>query len=134
MLNINRADVEQIVKIIEYILDNQDKVSVDKLLQDNGITFEEYRLVSALAMPAIRWKNKLCNMRQKAAYYKGVYVKEKNDRESVDEVLRMAKDYLDRRFAQKPTVVIKTAEQEAAERGNDNDFAGDDEEPDYADR
>ena len=98
MLNINRADVEQMVKIIEYILDNEDKVSVDQLMKDNGLTFEEYRLMSALAMPAIRRKNMYSNIRAKGAYYKGVYLKEKNARERLEDALRMAHDYLNRYF------------------------------------
>lgn len=98
MLNINRADVEQMVKIIEYILDKEDKVTVDQLMKDNGLTFEEYRLMSALAMPAIRRKNDLGRVKSKGAYYKGVYIREKHERERLEDALRMAHDYLNRYF------------------------------------
>lgn len=98
MLNINRADVEQMVKIIEYILDKEDKVTVDQLMKDNGLTFEEYRLMSALAMPAIRRKNDLGRVKAKGAYYKGVYIREKHERERLEDALRMAHDYLNRYF------------------------------------
>lgn len=126
MLNINKADVEQMVEIIEYILENDCKVSINHLLKDCNLTFDEYRLMSALSMPAIRRKNELGNMKARAAYFKGMYLKEKAEREKTDEVLRMAKDYLDRKFAIKPATVIKTAEQEAAEHGDcDNTFGND---------
>ena len=98
MLNINRADVEQMVKIIEYILDKEDKVTVDQLMKDNGLTFEEYRLMSALAMPAIRRKNDLSRVKTKGAYYKGVYIREKHERERLEDALRIAHDYLNRYF------------------------------------
>lgn len=98
MLNVNRADVEQMVNIIEYILDKDNKVSVDQLMKDNGLTFEEYRLMSALAMPAIHRKNDLVRVKSKGAYYKGVYLKEKHERERLEDALRMAYDYLDRYF------------------------------------
>ena len=98
MLNINRADVEQIIKIIEYILDKEDKVTVDQLMRDNGLTFEEYRLMSALAMPAIRRKNDLGRVKAKGAYYKGMYIREKHERERLEDALKMAHDYLNKYF------------------------------------
>jgi hypothetical protein len=98
MLNINRTDVEQIIKIIEYILDKEDKVTVDQLMKDNGLTFEEYRLMSALAMPAIRRKNDLGRVKSKGAYYKGMYIREKHERERLEDALKMAHDYLNRYF------------------------------------
>ena len=134
MLNINRADVDQMVGIIEYILSNEDKVTVDKLLKECNLTFEEYRLMSVLAMPAIRRKNDLSNMRARAAYYKGVYIQAKNELDKVNEALMTAKEYLNRHFSQKPRPVIKTAEQEAAENGDCDDTSRNDEEPDNPDR
>jgi len=94
MLNINRADVDQMVKIIEYILDKEDKVTVDELMKDNGLTFDEYRLMSALAMPAIRRKNELSHVKAKGSYYKGAYIREKHERERLEDALRMAHEYL----------------------------------------
>ena len=98
MLNINRADVEQMVKIIEYITENEEKVSVDKLLADCGLTFEEYRLMSALSMPTIRKKNEMRSWRSKAYVYKNLYDSEKQERAKLDELLLMAKGYLDKRY------------------------------------
>lgn len=98
MLNVNRADVEQMVKIIDYILDNEDKVTVEQLMADCGLTFEEYRLMSALAMPAIRRKNEMARVRAKGSYYKGVYIREKHERERLEDAMRMAHDYLNRYF------------------------------------
>ena len=134
MLNINRADVEQLVEIMEYLLEKEGTVSVEKLMKDNGITFEEYRLVSALTMPAIRRKNELGSVKARCASYKGLYMREKAEHEKMEEVMRIAKDYLDRKLATKPQAVIKTAEQEAAENGNSDDTSGNDEESDNADR
>ena len=98
MLNINRADVDQMVKIIEYILDKEDKVTVDELMKDNGLTFDEYRLMSALAMPAIRRKNELSSVKAKGSYYKGAYIREKHERERLEDALWMAHEYLNRYF------------------------------------
>ena len=121
MLNVNRADVDQMLQIIDYLLRNENKVTIEKLLEDCHLTFDEYRLISALAMPAVREHNAMLNMKSRAAYYKGLYVQCKNECEKTDEIMRMAKDYLDRRFAPKQQAVIRTAEQEAEDRGDCDD-------------
>lgn len=126
MLNVNRADVEQMAKIIDYLLDNGDKVSVEQMMADCGLTFEEYRLMSALAMPAIRKQNEYKGARVRAMYYKTVYAKEKAEREKLDEMLMMAKGWLDRRF--------RTVEKEVVLDGYGYDPEGDYEEPADADR
>lgn len=125
MLNVNRADVEQMVKIIEYILDNEDKVTIDKLMADCGLTFEEYRLMCALAMPAIRKKNEYKGAKVRAMYYKTAYNKEKAEREKLDDMLMTAKGWLDRRFKAKPINEVK----EVVLDGYGDDFDGNDEEP-----
>ena len=117
MLNVNKADVEQMVEIIEYILSNEGKVTVERLMKECNLTFDEYRLMSALCMPAIRRKNELVTMKSKAAYFKGAYTKEKAERKNMEQAMLMAKDYLDRKFASKQASVIKSEEQEAAENG-----------------
>lgn len=127
MLNVNRADVEQMAKIIDYILENEDKVSVEQLMADCGLTFEEYRLMSALAMPAIRKKNEYKGARVRAMYYKTVYAKEKAEREKLDEMLMTAKGWLDRRFRNK-------VEKEVVLDEYGDDPEGDYEEPADADR
>ena len=130
MLNVNRADVEQMVKIIDYILDNEDKVTVEQLMADCGLTFEEYRLMSALAMPAIRKKNEYKGARVRAMYYKTAYAKEKAEREKLDDMLMTAKGWLDRRFKERPVNEIK----EVVLDGYGYNFEGNDEEPADADR
>ena len=127
MLNVNRADVEQMVKIIDYILENEDKVSVEQLMADCGLTFEEYRLMSALSMPAIRKKNEYKGAKVRAMYYKTAYNKEKAEREKLDEMLMTAKGWLDRRFRHK-------VEKEVMLDGYGYDPEGDYEEPSDADR
>ena len=121
MLNANRADVDQMVKIIDYILENEDKVSVEQLMADCGLTFEEYRLMSALSMPAIRKKNEYKGAKVRAMYYKTAYAKEKAEREKLDDMLMMAKGWLDRRFKNK-------VEKEVALDGYGDDPDGDYEE------
>jgi hypothetical protein len=98
MLNVNRADVEQMVKIIDYILENEDKVSVEQLMADCGLTFEEYRLMSALSMPAIRKKNEYKGMKVRATYYKAALERLRADDKELDGLLAAVKEYLDRRF------------------------------------
>ena len=124
MLNVNRADVDQMVKIIDYILENEDKVSVEQLMADCGLTFEEYRLMSALSMPAIRKKNEYKGAKVRAMYYKTAYAKEKAEREKLDDMLMTAKGWLDRRFRNKEVVLD----------GYGYDPEGDYEEPADADR
>ena len=126
MLNVNRADVDKMVKIIDYILENEDKVSVEQLMADCGLTFEEYRLMSALSMPAIRKKNEYKGAKVRAMYYKTAYAKEKAEREKLDEMLMMAKGWLDRRF--------KTVEKEVVQNGYGDDPEGNYEEPADVDR
>ncbi len=130
MLNVNRADVEQMVKIIDYILKNEDRVSVEQLMADCGLTFEEYRLMSALAMPAIRKKNEYKGAKVRAMYYKTVYAKEKAEREKLDELLLMAKGYLDKRYKEDKknesnvyTVARSEGEDAVQASGADNDGA-----------
>ena len=130
MLNVNRADVEQMVKIIDYILENEDKVSVEQLMADCGLTFEEYRLMSALSMPAIRKKNEYKGAKVRAMYYKTAYAKEKAEREKLDDMLMTAKGWLDRRFRTKPVNEIK----EVVLDGYGYDPEGDYEEPADVDR
>ena len=127
MLNANRADVDQMVKIIDYILENEDKVSVEQLMADCGLTFEEYRLMSALAMPAIRKKNEYKGAKVRAMYYKTAYAKEKAEREKLDDMLMTAKGWLDRQFRTK-------VEKEVVLDGYGYDPEGDYEEPADADR
>ena len=130
MLNINRADVEQMVKIIEYITENEEKVNVDKLLADCGLTFDEYRLMSALSMPTIRKKNDMRAWRSKAYVYKKLYNSEKQEREKLDELLLMAKGYLDKRYKEDKrnesnvyTVARSEGEDAVQASGADNDGA-----------
>ena len=127
MLNVNRADVDQMVKIIDYILENEDKVSVEQLMADCGLTFEEYRLMSALSMPAIRKKNEYKGAKVRAMYYKTAYAKEKAEREKLDDMLMTAKGWLDRQFRTK-------VEKEVVLDGYGYDPEGDYEEPADADR
>lgn len=120
MLNINRADVEQMVKIIEYILDNESRVSIDQLMHDNGLTFEEYRMMSALAMPAIKRRNMYYTAKAQMNYYKSAYNKALDEREKLDEALKIAQDFLGRHFAPKPRAVVRNPEE--ADDGNGNDI------------
>jgi hypothetical protein len=115
------------VKIIDYILENEDKVSVEQLMADCGLTFEEYRLMSALSMPAIRKKNEYKGAKVRAMYYKTAYAKEKAEREKLDDMMMTAKGWLDRRFRNK-------AEKEVVLDGYGYDPEGDYEEPADADR
>ena len=123
MQNISKKDVERMVGIIEYIVSNDTKVSVDQVMKDCDLTFEEYRLMSALAMPTIRRRNDYLSVKSMASRYKALWNQEKADRERTDEVLAVAKNYLDRRFAAKPKAVVKSVEEEAMEHGDDNDPA-----------
>ena len=130
MLNINRADVNQMVKIIEYITEKEEKVNVDKLLADCGLTFDEYRLMSALSMPTIRKKNDMRAWRSKAYVYKKLYNSEKQEREKLDELLLMAKGYLDKRYKEDKknesnvyTVARSEGEDAVQASGTDNDGA-----------
>lgn len=121
MLNVNRADVAQMVRIIEYILDNESRVSVDQLMHDCGLTFEEYRMMSDLAMPAIKRRNMYLTMKAQMSYYRSAYNKAVDEREKLDEVLRVAQDFLARHFAPKPRAVVKNAEED--ENGESDDIA-----------
>jgi hypothetical protein len=127
MLNVNRADVEQMVKIIEYITENEERSSVEQVMADCGLTFDEYRLMSRLSMPTIRKKNEYKGAKVRAMYYKTAYAKEKAEREKLDEMLMTAKGWLDRRFRNK-------VEKEVVLDGYGYDPDGNDEEPADADR
>ena len=126
MVKLTRKEIDELVYDMEYLLENEAKISVSELCKNLGITFEDYRTLSDLTMPAIRMKNEMGNVRMRAAYYKGVYTAAKNDLDKLDEVMHMAKCFLDRRYAQKPKPVMKSAsEQEDEYHGYSDDTADD---------
>lgn len=98
MLNVNRADVEQMVKIIEYITENEERSSVEQVMADCGLSFDEYRLMSRLSMPTIRKKNEYNGMKVRATYYKAALERLRVNDKELDGLLEAVKKYLDRRF------------------------------------
>ena len=99
-------------------------------MADCGLTFEEYRLMSALSMPTIRKKNEMRSWRSKAYVYKNLYNSEKQEREKLDELLLMAKGYLDKRYKEDKrnesnvyTVARSEGEDAVQASGADNDGA-----------
>ena len=125
MVKLTREQVKELVDAIEYMLAHEGTVSVATLMKDLEIEdFDDYRNLSALSMPAIRKKNEMMAFKVSAAQYKGLYNKERQERMVTDEMLRLAYDYLDRRFKSKRPIV-KTVEEDA-ENGEDNDSARND--------
>lgn len=125
MVKLTREQVKELVDAIEYMLAHEGTVSVATLMKELAIEdFDDYRNLSALCMPAIRKKNEMMAYKVSAAQYKGLYNKERQDRVVTDEMLKVAYDYLDRRFKSKRPIV-KTKEEDA-EDGEDNDPVGND--------
>lgn len=74
-MNIELKDRKKIVEVLEYLLEHESDTTVEKLMKDCGISFEEYRMVSDLAMPCERLKSELSSAVHRANYYKGLCYK-----------------------------------------------------------
>ena len=73
MIEIDRKDRQRIVRAIEYLVEHGDNKTVDDMLKQCGITFEEYRVICDIAMPAIRQHADVIIHKHRAAFYKGRY-------------------------------------------------------------
>ena len=73
MIEINRKDRQRIVRAIEYLVEHGDNKTVDDMLKQCGITFEEYRAICDIAMPTIRQHADVIIHKHRAAFYKGRY-------------------------------------------------------------
>ena len=131
MVKLTREQAKDLVEKMEFFLDNEGTMTVSELMKKLDIEdFDDYRRLSELCMPAIRRKNDAVSYRVSAAQYKGLYHKERQDRVVIDEVLKAAMEYLERRFRNRKPVIIKPEEQEDVEDGEDNDPVGNDSESD----
>lgn len=93
MVKLTKEDVKELVGFMEYLMDNESKIMIGQLMKKYDISFEEYRLLCDLAMPAIRRKNELSNMKARATYYKTARNKYRDKLEKVEDALGMAHQY-----------------------------------------
>lgn len=94
MVKLTKSDVKELVAFMEFFLDKESTIKIEDLMAKYGITFEEYRLLCDLSMPAIRRKNELANMKARATYYKTSRDKLKDKLDKIDDALGMAHQYL----------------------------------------
>lgn len=94
MVKLTKEDAKELVEFMEYLMDNESSITVEKLMKKYDISFEEYRLLCDLTMPAIRRKNELSNMKARATYYKTARNKYRDKLEKVEDALGMAHQYL----------------------------------------
>ena len=73
MLDMTKDDLDKIVNGVEYLLSYADTRPVARMMKDCGLTFDEYRLVCDIAMPAIRQQSQYRAAKQSLNYYKGVF-------------------------------------------------------------
>jgi len=73
VIDIDIKDRKRIVKAIEYLIEHGDNRTVGDMLKQCGITFEEYRAICDIAMPAIRQHADVIIHKHRAAFYKGRY-------------------------------------------------------------
>ncbi len=73
MIEINRNDRQRIVRAIEYLVEHGDNKTINDMLKQCGITFEEYRAICDIAMPTIRQHADVIIHKHRAAFYKGRY-------------------------------------------------------------
>jgi len=73
MIDISSKDRKRIVYAIEYLIAHGDTVTVNQMLKDCRITAKEYRVISDIAMPALRQHAERYTDRHRAAFYKGRY-------------------------------------------------------------
>jgi len=73
MIEIDRKDRQRIVRAIEYMVEHGDNKTVGDMLKQCGITFEEYRAICDIAMPAIRQHADVIIHKHRAAFYKRRY-------------------------------------------------------------
>lgn len=72
-MEMSKADRERIVYAIEYLLSYADTRPIARMQKDCGLTFDEYRLVCDLAMPAMRQQSLFRAAKQSLNYHKGVF-------------------------------------------------------------
>ena len=93
MVKLTKEDVKELVEFMEYLMDNESKIMIGQLMKKYDISFDEYRLLCDLTMPAIRRKNELSNMKARATYFKTDRNKYRDKLEKVEDALGMAHQY-----------------------------------------
>lgn len=93
MIKLTKDDVKELVGFMEYLMDNESKIMVSELMKKFGITFDDYRLLCDLTMPAIRRKNELSNMKARCTYFKTARNKYRDKLEKVEDALGIAHQY-----------------------------------------
>lgn len=73
MIEMSVVDRRRAVKAMEYLMEYGEKCDIGTLMHDCNITFEEYRVVSELAMPLLRVYSTRDNNRIRAGMYKGAF-------------------------------------------------------------
>ena len=73
MIDIDIKDRQRIVRVIEYLVEHGDNRTVERLCKECGVTFQEYRVICDIAMPAIRQHADVIIHKHRAAFYKGRY-------------------------------------------------------------
>lgn len=134
MIELTRQDVRELVEFMEFFIENESIITIDDLMKKYDITFDEYRILSALCMPAIRRNNERKNILANTNYYKGAkkkleeklkeaekalilaqkYVNAENPQDLMlyDQAMAAAKEFLDGYFKKEEPPVVKKPEDE----------------------
>ena len=70
MIEMSNSDRKRAVNAMEYMIKHMDSVTIEQIMKDCNITFQEYRILSELMMPAVRSKSLQAHYRIKAGLYK----------------------------------------------------------------
>lgn len=73
MIDISIVARKRIVNAIDCLLEFADRKSVSEMCHDCGLTFDEYRAVCDIAMPALRQKSDTLNVKFRFNTYKGIW-------------------------------------------------------------
>ena len=89
MIDIDIKDRQRIVRVVEYLVEHGDNRTVERLCNECGVTFGEYRVICDIAMPAIRQHADVIIHKHRAAFYKGRYYRKLN---AAEELLKKYQD------------------------------------------
>ena len=116
MLPVNRKQIDMLVNMMEYLMKNESTMEIEKLNADLGISFEEYRNLSALCMPAIRYKNQVNGLKQRYGTYKQMYRRLKGQMVYAEKALREAMKYVTVKENMNNPIVVSILQEEEREK------------------
>lgn len=110
MLNLTKEDAKRYKEMIYWLLENESKMTIDSMLKKFDLTFDEYRIVCDLAIPALASQNESRQMRAKATSIKMHYDKVKHQKKEAESILKEALNWIT--CYENPDVIVSETPEE----------------------